>query len=105
MSELMHRVTSLPDDLKTGRALTRLTNQTRLAQAEAYAATRVEHAAIQAISMVGEVGMSEVAYLKAVQRRAEHANVDAAEAIALVVDQAVINIARRVARFGQRADW
>lgn len=89
MSEIMRRVDRAVVNRRTAQELTRLTTDTRMEQAK-----------IRAVSMVGEHAIAEVQYLKAVQRHAEHTNVDAADAIAAIVDLTVANIARRVARFG-----
>jgi cell division septum initiation protein DivIVA len=105
MSELMRRVDRAVVNRRTAQELTRLTTETRMEQARLRANTRAEQAAIQAVSMVGEFAVSEVEYLKSVQRRAESTNVDAADAVAAIVNLTVASIARRVARFGQEVDW
>ncbi|MGH7158184.1 MAG: hypothetical protein ACREGD_03905 [Candidatus Saccharimonadales bacterium] len=67
--------------------------------------TRMEQAKIRAVSAVGEYAISEVQYLKQLQHHAEHSNVDAADAVAAIVNLTVASIARRVSRFGNEVDW
>jgi hypothetical protein len=68
------------------------------------AATRIEQTKLHAVSAVGEVALSEVNYLKAIQRQAENANPDAAEAIALIVNVTIAGIARSVQQFSAGLD-
>jgi len=94
MSEIMRRVDRAVVSRQTAKDLTRLT-----------ATTRMEQTKIRAISAVSEHAIAEVVYLKTVQAHAEHSNVDAADAIAAIVNLTVASIARRVARFGHEVDW
>ncbi|MEY9838585.1 hypothetical protein [Streptacidiphilus sp. EB103A] len=66
--------------------------------------TRIEQSKVHAKSAVGEFAISEVSYLKAIQRQAESVNPDAAEAIALIVNVTVAGIARSVAQFSAELD-
>jgi hypothetical protein len=59
---------------------------------------------IRAKSAVGEFAVSEVAYLKTIQRNYENANPDAGEAIATIINITVASIARSVAQFGSEID-
>lgn len=68
------------------------------------AATRVTQTKLHAVSAVGEVALSEVNYLKTIQRQAENANPDAAEAIALIVNVTIAGIARSVQQFSAGLD-
>jgi len=67
-------------------------------------AVHVEQAIIRAKARIGEFAINEVAYLKAVQRELEHANTDAGDAIALIVNTTISSIARSVAQFGSELD-
>lgn len=88
-SELVRRTTNAGVDRRTYHTIVRVA-----------AATQIEQAVIRAKSAVGEFAVSEVAYLKAVQRQYENTNPDAAEAIALIVNLTVQGIARSVGQFG-----
>ncbi|WP_162907081.1 hypothetical protein [Allorhizocola rhizosphaerae] len=90
----MRRVDRVVLNRQTARELARLTTETRM-----------EQATIRAISAVSEYAISEVQYLKQVQHNAEHSNVDAADAVAAIVNLTVASIARRVSRFGNEVDW
>ncbi|MFC1421534.1 hypothetical protein [Streptacidiphilus cavernicola] len=68
------------------------------------AATGVAQAKVHAKPAVGEFALSEVSYLKAIQRQAENANPDAAEAIALIVNVTIAGIARSVQQFSAGLD-
>ncbi|MHA6760053.1 hypothetical protein [Streptacidiphilus sp. PAMC 29251] len=67
-------------------------------------ATRLQQTVIRAKSAVGEHALSEVSYLKAIQRTAEQGNPDAADAIALIVNITVQGIARSCAQFNAEID-
>ncbi|MFC6021873.1 hypothetical protein ACFP2T_37640 [Plantactinospora solaniradicis] len=64
------------------------------------AETKVAQTYIHAKSAVGEFALSEVGYLKAIQREYEQVNPDAADAIALIVNTTIQGIARSVSQFG-----
>jgi len=66
---------------------------------------RLEQTTVRASSAVGEFAVSEVEYLKRVQSNAEHANPDAADAVATIINTTVASIARRVAQFGNEVGW
>ena len=68
------------------------------------AATKVQQTRVHAKSAVGEFALSEVSYLKSIQRQAEQANPDAADAIALIVNTTISGIARSVANFSADID-
>jgi NADH:ubiquinone oxidoreductase subunit E len=87
--ELARRTSQATVDRRTYRAIAHVASD-----------TRVEQAVIRAKSTVGEFAVSEVAYLKKVQRDHEHANPDAGEAIAAIINMTVASIARSVAQFG-----
>lgn len=103
--EIIGRVDRAVVSRRTAQELTRLHTDTQLEQVRLRVNTRIEQAAIQAVSIVGEFAVGEVEYLKSLQRRAEHANVDAADAVAAIVNVTVASIARRVARYGNQVDW
>lgn len=91
----------MPSDLVPRRPATNaISRQTYRAVARVAAETQVEQAVVRAKSAVGEFAVSEVAYLKTLQKEHEHANPDAAEAIAAIVNITVASIARSVAQFG-----
>lgn len=91
--ELVRYPTHTAVDRRTYRAVARVA-----------ADTRVEQAVIRAKSTVGEFAVSEVAYLKKVQRDHENTNPDAGEAIAAIINMTVASIARSVAQFGSGID-
>jgi hypothetical protein len=68
------------------------------------AAAGITQAKIHAKATIGEVALSEVSYLKTIQRQAENANPDAAEAIALIVNVTIAGIARSVQLFSADLD-
>ncbi|MFJ5301109.1 hypothetical protein [Streptomyces sp. NPDC088350] len=69
-----------------------------------HAETYVEQTAIHALASIGEFAVAEVQYLKQVQRTAENANPDCAEAVAYIVGLTVQGIARSVQHFSSRLD-
>jgi hypothetical protein len=76
----------------------------RKAGAGIRAETFVEQVAIHALTTIGEQAVSEVTYLKSVQRNAEQANPDAADSIAYIVAVTVNSIARSVQAFSSRLE-
>jgi hypothetical protein len=91
--ELIRATTHAEVDRRTYRSIARIAGD-----------TRVEQAVIRAKSTVGEFAVSEVAYLKTIQRNYENANPDAGEAIATIINITVASIARSVAQFGSEID-
>jgi len=91
--ELVRRAVGSSVDRRTYRAV-----------AEIAAGTKVQQATIRAKSAVGEFAVSEVTYLKELQRESETRNPDAAEAIALIVTLTVQGIARSVSQFGSEGE-
>ncbi|MEU8717556.1 hypothetical protein [Streptomyces sp. NPDC048663] len=90
MSEIMRRQYQPPMSRRTRTAI--------MAVAEE---AQIEQAGARAISAVSEYAMSEAAYLKRTQLELERACPEAAEALALISNSAIMAIARSVNRFGQ----
>lgn len=87
--ELIRRGAGLPVSRGVMRATSGLAN-----------AAQIEQAVIRAQSAVGEFAVSEVFYLKSMQKDLELRDPAAADAISLIVNTTVHSIARSVARFG-----
>lgn len=90
--------------MRRGAAGMALPTYARREIARVISETRVEQAKVNAKSAVGEFAISEISYLKSVQRQAEQSNPDAADAIALVVNTTIAGIARSVAQFSAEID-
>ena len=63
-------------------------------------AVQIEQTIIRAKACIGEFAVSEVVYLKSMQREIEQRNPDAADAVALIINTTINAIARDVAQFG-----
>jgi hypothetical protein len=87
-------------ELVPRRRVALVQREAQAAVTELVARTRVEQAGIRATSAVAEYAMSEVTYLKRMQRELEQAVPDASEALALIANTASMAIARSVHRFG-----
>jgi len=90
MNDLVYVAATLPTGYRTRQQIVRKFGLAYLAQMD-----------IELLSMTGDFGSGQIVRLKKVQARAEASNVDAANAIALIVDQTVLSIAHRIARLGQ----
>lgn len=93
MSEIVPRRVGTPMPRNAKRVVTGI-------QAETY----VEQATIHALATLSEFAIAEVQYLKQIQRTAENANPDCAEAVAYIVGLTVQGIARSVQHFSSRLD-
>lgn len=86
--ELVPRAFNTPVPRHTQKALHAMTNETRM-----------EQAAIRAITRIGEAGMFAVMEIKNTQRELELANPAASEAISVIASTASMAIASSIQRF------